>query len=150
MYYSQRKFCFSPYTTHYSTFTCGKDYVSGHQLVIDYGELRQLDPCHPRYSRVASFPVELDVVCGVAICTGRNTHTHTPRCNHLSNHRWRPRYAALLIIQLACHLGRKKKHVWSFFQEPDVALESKSVNRFTWVHKMSKESRNSWHFLCPR
>lgn len=65
----------SPNTTQYSpALTCGKDDISGHQLVIDNGELRQLDPGYPRHSRLASFPVELDVVCGVAICT--RTHTY--------------------------------------------------------------------------
>lgn len=34
--------------------------------------------------------------------------------------------------------GIKKKPVWSCFQEPDVALKSKSVNRFTGVHKNVK------------
>ena len=121
MYYSQRKSSLwrpnpvHSYTSQYSKPTCGKDYVSGHQLVIDDGELRQLDPRHPRYRRLASLPVELDVVCGVAICTRRNAHTHTPRCNHLSNHHWRPRYAVLLIVQLGCHLGRKKKTCLKLF-----------------------------------
>lgn len=64
---------------HLLWFTCGEDDVSGHQLVINYGELRQLDPRHSRHGRLASSPVELDVVCGVAICTGRKNreaHTH--------------------------------------------------------------------------
>lgn len=70
--------CIYADTTHYSTtFTCGKHNVSGHQLVVDNGELWQLDPCHPCYSRLASFPVELDVVCGVAICTRKKMHTYT-------------------------------------------------------------------------
>lgn len=68
--------------------TCGEHDVPWHQLVVDDGELRQLDPRHPGYGRLASFPVELDVVCGVAICTGKNK---TPRCNHLSDRRWRPK-----------------------------------------------------------
>lgn len=61
-----------------AAFTCGEDDVSGHQLVIDYGELRQLDPCHSCHGRLATSPVELDVICGVAICTGkkRGAHTH--------------------------------------------------------------------------
>lgn len=60
-----------------TTRTCGKHDVSGHQLVVDNGELRQFDARHPRYSRLASFPVELDVICGVAICKKKHTHIHT-------------------------------------------------------------------------
>lgn len=113
-------------TTEFNIFTCGKDYVSGNQLVIDNGELRQLDPRDPRYSRVTSFPVELDVVCGVAICTRRHTHTHMARCNHLSNHHWRPRYAVLLIIQLGCHLGRER--CLKLFPRTRRCFEKKSVS----------------------
>lgn len=51
-------------------FTCGKDDVPGNQFVVDYGELRELDACHPSHSSLSSFPVELDVICCVTICTG--------------------------------------------------------------------------------
>lgn len=50
--------------------TCGKDDVPGNQFVVDDGELRELDPRHPRHGGVSSFPVELDVVRGVSICEG--------------------------------------------------------------------------------
>lgn len=74
MYYFQRRLQLCGFDPR---LTCGKDDVSRHQLVVDDGELRQLDPCHPRHGRLASFPVELDVVCGVAICTAEKKHTHT-------------------------------------------------------------------------
>lgn len=77
----EMQFMAKHYTSRQSTAsTCGKDYVPGDQLVINNGELRQLDPRHPRHGRLASLPVELDVVCGVAICTRRkhaHTHKHT-------------------------------------------------------------------------
>lgn len=54
----------------------------------------------------------------------KHTHTHAPRCNHLSNHHWRARYAVWLIIQLGCHLGRRKKITClKFAFRPDVALK---------------------------
>lgn len=65
-----------------SMFTCGKYYVFGDQFVVDDGELRQLDARHPRHGSLASFPVELDVVRGVAICR-RRRKACTPRCYHL-------------------------------------------------------------------
>ena len=100
--------CQSTPQTHQSpAFTCGKHYVSGHQFVVDNGKLRQLDARHPRYSRVASFPVELDVICGVAICGRRSTHT--PRCNHLSNPHWRPRYAVCADHPTGLSFGKRRK-----------------------------------------
>lgn len=48
--------------------TCGKDYIPGNQFVVDDGKLRELDSCHPRHSGLSSFPVELDIICGVSIC----------------------------------------------------------------------------------
>lgn len=105
--------------------TCGKHDVPRHQLVVDDGELRQLDPCHPRHGRFASFPVELDVVCGVAICTGKKQKKNTPRCNHLSDCRWRPKNCGVAAASnwlsagkspKKIYRGGKKKFVWSCFQ----------------------------------
>lgn len=48
--------------------TCGKDDVPGNQFVVDDGELRELDPRHPRHRGLSSLPVELDVVRGVSVC----------------------------------------------------------------------------------
>ena len=48
--------------------TCGKDYIPGNQFVVNNGKLRELDSRHPRHSRLSSFPIELDVICGVAVC----------------------------------------------------------------------------------
>lgn len=48
--------------------TCGKDYIPGNQFVVDDGKLRELDSGHPRHGGLPSFPVELDVICGVSIC----------------------------------------------------------------------------------
>lgn len=48
--------------------TCGKDYIPGNQFVVNDGKLRELDSRHPCDGDVSSFPVELDVICGVSVC----------------------------------------------------------------------------------
>lgn len=90
--------------------TCGKHDVSRHQLVVDDGELRQLDPCHPRHGRFTSFPVELDVVCGVAICTGKKKNP--PRCNHLSDCRWRPKNCGVAAASNWLSVGKSPKKIY--------------------------------------
>lgn len=50
------------------TVTCGKDDIPGNQFVVNDGKLRELDSRHPRHGGVSSFPIELDVICGVSIC----------------------------------------------------------------------------------
>lgn len=51
----------------FSVITCGEDHILRDEFVIHNGELGQFDLVHPRYGVVASPPVELDVVCGIAI-----------------------------------------------------------------------------------
>ncbi|KAF3834830.1 hypothetical protein F7725_027388, partial [Dissostichus mawsoni] len=48
--------------------TCGEDDVPGHQLVVNDGELRELDSSHSGHCDVSSFPVKLDIICSVTIC----------------------------------------------------------------------------------
>lgn len=52
--------------------TCGKDHVLRDEFVVNDGELRQLDFIDPWHGTVPSPPVELDVICGVAICRGES------------------------------------------------------------------------------
>lgn len=47
--------------------TCGEDDILGDEIVIHDGKLRQFDLVHPCHSIVSPPPVELDVVCSVAI-----------------------------------------------------------------------------------
>lgn len=49
--------------------TSGEDNVPGNQFIIYDGKLGELDASHSGHSCVAPFPVELDVVRGVAICS---------------------------------------------------------------------------------
>lgn len=56
--------------------TCGKDHVPGEEFVVNDRELRQLDFIYPRHGTVPSPPVELDVICGVAICRGESHVTN--------------------------------------------------------------------------
>lgn len=55
--------------------TCGKHSFSGQSLVVDDGELRQLDVLHPSDGTciTSSLPVELNVISGVSVCGGRRT-----------------------------------------------------------------------------
>lgn len=52
--------------------TCGKDGLFWEGLIVDDGELGQLDVLHSshRAAVAAALPVELNVVCGVAIWRG--------------------------------------------------------------------------------
>lgn len=59
--------------------TCGKDHVPGEEFVVNDRELRQLDFIYPRHGTVPSPPVELDVICGVAICRGESHITNRQR-----------------------------------------------------------------------
>lgn len=47
--------------------TGGEDDILGDELVVHDGELRQFYPLHPRHCMVTPSPVELDVICGIAI-----------------------------------------------------------------------------------
>lgn len=47
--------------------TCGEDDILGDEFMIHNGELGQFDLVHTRHSIVSSSPVELNVICSVAI-----------------------------------------------------------------------------------
>lgn len=51
----------------FSVITCGEDHILRDEFVIHNGELGQFDLVHPRHGVVSSPPVELDVICGVAV-----------------------------------------------------------------------------------
>lgn len=135
--------------------TCGKHDISRHQLVVDDGELRQLDPCHPRHGRFASFPVELDVVCGVAICTGKKkTRQGVTICRTVAGD---PRTVVLLLHLTGCQLGRapkkytggKKKTCLKLFPDDQTLLwKGRRLIGFAPVHVNFRSTRgNSRHLL---
>lgn len=87
------------------TFTCGKDHIPWDQLVIHDRELRQLNSGHPSHCAVSTFPVELNVICGVPICT-KKTNTSQIFRNGLS---WR---VNLIKHRLTLKVSKNGKNGW--------------------------------------
>lgn len=56
-----------------SDVTCREDHILGDEIVVDDGELGKLNPPHACDSTVPPSPVELDVICGVAVCGREKT-----------------------------------------------------------------------------
>lgn len=50
--------------------TCREDHILGDELVVNDRELWQLYSIDPGHSAISASPVKLNIICGVAICTG--------------------------------------------------------------------------------
>lgn len=57
--------------------TCGEDHLRGDEFIVDDRKLRQLDPVDARYGTFSSPPVELDIICCVAICWAQKSNVFT-------------------------------------------------------------------------
>lgn len=55
--------------------TCGEHHIPGDKVVVYNGELGQLNPFHSRHSTISPTPVEVNVICGVAICRRVQKHS---------------------------------------------------------------------------